>query len=246
MLKTKKILVTRDVNDCKEMKSEIIHFGGEAVVLPLIEKISIKTNITKKYLSNFNAILFNSASGVKYFFEGLSEELKEFIKFDSDILIGAVGEVTATELESREMCVDIVSKKETILDLINETMNFTEVGDGILIVTSDISPLNLEKLPCKHARNFEKIAVYKTVVVHHSSQDVSKALSEADYIALMSGSTAESLVLNTKGKLGLLKDKKIVSIGPSTTEVAKSLGLKVDIEAKNHNMIGVLKAIGDD
>jgi len=42
---------------------------------------------------------------------------------------------------------------------------------------------------------------------------------------------------------GLVKDKLIVSIGPSTTKIIESFGVSVSIEAKEHSIPGIIKEL---
>ena len=60
---------------------------------------------------------------------------------------------------------------------------------------------------------------------------------DGDLVLLASGSAARSLAA-----LGV--DVPVVSIGPQTTEVAESLGLRVVAEAKTHDLDGLVAAVG--
>jgi uroporphyrinogen-III synthase len=60
---------------------------------------------------------------------------------------------------------------------------------------------------------------------------------EGDLVLLASGSAARSFAA-----LGV--DVPVISIGPQTTEVAESLGLRVVAEAKTHDLDGLVAAVG--
>ena len=60
---------------------------------------------------------------------------------------------------------------------------------------------------------------------------------EGDLVVLASGSAARSFAV-----LGV--DIPVVSIGPQTTRVAKSLGLRVVAEAETHDLDGLAAAVG--
>jgi uroporphyrinogen III methyltransferase/synthase len=60
---------------------------------------------------------------------------------------------------------------------------------------------------------------------------------DGDLVLLASGSAARSFAA-----LGV--DVPVISIGPQTTEVAESLGLRVVAEAKTHDLDGLVAAVG--
>ena len=60
---------------------------------------------------------------------------------------------------------------------------------------------------------------------------------EGDLVVVASGSAAKSFAA-----LGV--DIPVVSIGPQTTRVAESLGLRVAAEAETHDLDGLVAAVG--
>jgi uroporphyrinogen-III synthase len=60
---------------------------------------------------------------------------------------------------------------------------------------------------------------------------------DGDVVMLASGSAAKSFAA-----LGL--DLPVVSIGPQTTRIAESVGLRVVAEAETHDLDGLVAAVG--
>ncbi|MGL5055818.1 MAG: uroporphyrinogen-III synthase, partial [Fusobacteriaceae bacterium] len=74
-------------------------------------------------------------------------------------------------------------------------------------------------------------------------EDVEEILKKVDYLTFFSSSTVESFYKGIEENISLIKDKKIVSIGPVTSETLRSFGIKVDIEAEIYDTDGVISAI---
>ncbi|NQU05474.1 MAG: uroporphyrinogen-III synthase, partial [Calditrichaeota bacterium] len=68
-----------------------------------------------------------------------------------------------------------------------------------------------------------------------------------DYITFTSGSTVQGFVkiLGRDDAIRVASHSKVISIGPSTTAVARESGIAVDAEAKKHNMDGVIEVLLD-
>src|SRR5438132_12628689 len=64
----------------------------------------------------------------------------------------------------------------------------------------------------------------------------------ADLITFTSSSTVENFLAL---KLPWPKGMQVASIGPITSQTARDNGLKIDVEAKRHDIDGLVKAIGE-
>ncbi|MGL5356366.1 MAG: uroporphyrinogen-III synthase, partial [Cetobacterium sp.] len=141
---------------------------------------------------------------------------------------------------------DFIPEKYMGSELAKEVMNFTKENDKVLFVTSDISPADCEKWSKDYKREFEKMVVYRTKKNIQEKNKVEDILNEVEYITFLSSSTVESFNESISGDLALLKDKKVVSIGPVTTKTLVELGYKVSLEAKVFHVDGIIDAIGDE
>lgn len=232
----KKILVTRDEKHAKSLVKEIENKGGVAVELPFIkiEELSLEIENLRKY----KAILFNSPNGVRTFFKSIKDARDLF-----GIKIGVVGAKTKQMLEEYKIYPDFMPDKYLVDNLAKEAVKFTQEGDNILIVTSDISPCNTEFYNYEYKRNYKKIVLYKTVKLEVEKEVVREKLEECGIVTFLSSSTVEAFFKSVKYDLELLKDKKIASIGPVTTKTLEKFGVKVDYEAEKYTAEGLLEAI---
>ena len=232
----KKILVTRDKKQAKEMSDNISKRGAIPVELPFIEIENLKIDLES--LKKYKAILFNSPNGVNAFFENLKD-----IRILSNIKIGAVGVKTKEVLENYKIIPDFIPEEYLVDRLAEEVVKFTNENDNILIVTSDISPCNIEKYNSLYKRNYEKVVAYNTKKIKVDREKIIEALKDIDIITFLSSSTVEAFYESLDGDFFILGDKKIASIGPMTSETIKRLGMKVSYEAEKYTADGLLDII---
>jgi uroporphyrinogen III methyltransferase/synthase len=93
----------------------------------------------------------------------------------------------------------------------------------------------------------DDIACYKTVPETEDRTGTVARLLEtgADWITFTSSSTVENfnVRVGVKQLLASFPRIKLASIGPETSKAIAALGLKPDLEAKDHTTEGLVKAI---
>ncbi|MCI5725675.1 uroporphyrinogen-III C-methyltransferase [Fusobacterium sp.] len=233
---SKKILITRDKKQAKEMSKLVLNKGGIPIELPFIEIEELK--ISTENLKKYSAILFNSPNGVKSFFKNIED-----MRILANIKIGAVGAKTKEVLESLKIVPDFMPEEYMVDRLAEEVVKFTNRNDNILIVTSDISPADLDKYNSLYERNYEKIVAYNTRKIKVAKDKINEKLEDIDIITFLSSSTVEAFYESINGDLKVLENKKIASIGPMTSETLRKYGIKVDYEAKKYTAEGLLDVI---
>lgn len=233
---SKKILITRDKKQAKEMSKLVLNKGGIPIELPFIEIEELK--ISTENLKKYSAILFNSPNGVKSFFKNIED-----MRILANIKIGAVGAKTKEVLESLKIVPDFMPEEYMVDRLAEEVVKFTNRNDNILIVTSDISPADLDKYNSLYERNYEKIVAYNTKKIKVAKDETNEKLEDIDIITFLSSSTVEAFYESINGDLKVLENKKIASIGPMTSETLRKYGIKVDYEAKKYTAEGLLDVI---
>jgi uroporphyrinogen III methyltransferase/synthase len=96
-------------------------------------------------------------------------------------------------------------------------------------------------------------SLYEAARADGDAGKLKSMLREADFVTVTSGSTVRALVEIASGgrRLSAEQIKKVIgreklaSIGPVTSRVARRLGLKVDIEAKEYTIRGLSEAIAE-
>lgn len=237
-LQGKKILVTRDVNQGHLMSDVIDKLGGEASELPLIEIEDKMNKYDYSQIDDYKVLLFNSANGVRSFFDNIDD-----IRRIGSIKIGAVGVKTLEALKKYKIVADFIPSKYLADELVAGCVDYSGEGDKVLLVTSDISPVEIEKWNNLHNRNFSKISAYLTQKKIYKREETLDKISGIDYITFLSSSTVEAYMESLEGNLSGTEHIKYASIGPVTSKTMKEYGLSVDIEASKYTANGVIDAI---
>lgn len=239
----KNILVTRNRDKQEEITSKIIEFGGQAINIPFINIEYLDFEMPD--LSKYSTLLFNSLNSVI----GFMRKIKD-MRVLGHLKIGVVGKKTDEEMKKYRIIPDFYPKEYTVEKLAAESVNFTEEGENVLFIVSNISPVNEEKYTELYNRNYNKLVVYNTHKLKIDSGKAEKYAKESDILMFLSSSTfesfADSINLSENSEMKeILSGKILASIGPVTTKTIEKYGLKVGVEAKEYTEKGLLKAILD-
>ena len=239
----KNILVTRNRDKQEEITNRIIELGGQAINIPFINIEYLDFEMPD--LSKYSTLLFNSLNSVI----GFMRKIKD-MRVLGHLKIGVVGKKTDEEMKKYRIIPDFYPKEYTVEKLAAESVNFTEEGENVLFIVSNISPVNEEKYTELYKRNYDKLVVYNTHKLKIDSGKAEKYAKESDILMFLSSSTfesfADSINLSENSEMKeILSGKILASIGPVTTKTIEKYGLKVGVEAKEYTEKGLLKAILD-
>ena len=239
----KNILVTRNRDKQEEITSKIIELGGQAINIPFINIEYLDFEMPD--LSKYSTLLFNSLNSVI----GFMRKIKD-MRVLGHLKIGVVGKKTDEEMKKYRIIPDFYPKEYTVEKLAAESVNFTEEGENVLFIVSNISPVNEEKYTELYKRNYDKLVVYNTHKLKIDSGKAEKYAKESDILMFLSSSTfesfADSINLSENSEMKeILSGKILASIGPVTTKTIEKYGLKVGVEAKEYTEKGLLRAILD-
>ena len=239
----KNILVTRNRDKQEEITNKIIELGGQAINIPFINIEYLDFEMPD--LSKYSTLLFNSLNSVI----GFMRKIKD-MRVLGHLKIGVVGKKTDEEMKKYRIIPDFYPKEYTVEKLAAESVNFTEEGENILFIVSNLSPVNEEKYTELYKRNYDKLVVYNTHKLKIDSEKAKKYVKESDILMFLSSSTfesfADSIHLSENDEMKEMLSKKILaSIGPVTTKTIEKYGLKVEIEAEEYTENGLLRAILD-
>lgn len=232
----KAVLVTRNKEQAYTVSEQINELGGEALELPFINIEYIDFDIPD--FTKCKGILFNSANSVRAFFRKIKD-----VRVLGDIKIGAVGVKTYEELEKNRIIPDFFPSEYRVEKLAEEMLKYTEENDEILIVTSNISPVSEKEYSEKYNRNFKRLEAYITEKRLQDEKEVEDYISKSDIITFLSTSTFESFIESINFRKELLKNKIIASIGPMTSLAIEKYGIKVDVEADEYTVEGLISKI---
>ena len=250
-LNGKRIIVSRAKEQAGSLSSLLKEEGADVLEIPFIEiRPAQSYEALDKAIENLLAydwLILTSVNGVKAFFSRLEKQGKS----EADLLhlkIVAIGPATAKAIEKHGIPVDIVPD-EYVAEAVVEEMRNQVKGERVLLVRAkvarDVIPNALRELGAK----VHVMEAYETVVPESSRTAILEALKSdkrPSVITFTSSSTVKNfveLVGQETIESGLLDGVKLASIGPVTSTTLKDLGLRVDLEAKEYTIPGLVEAI---
>lgn len=163
-LNGKRVVVTRPYEKNREFCKKISCLGGEAVADPCIkteynEKSGLPSVIGR--LCEFSWIVFQSSTGVDFFFEQLHKTGKDTRSL-YNIKIAAIGEITAEKLSKRGIIPDLVPDKFDSGHLAQKLDSTVKNGEKVLIIKAAAGSSELENNFCRQGIVCETVEAYRT------------------------------------------------------------------------------------
>jgi len=242
----KRIVVTRTRRQVGVLSEQLRLLGADVIELPTI-RIEPPTDLRAfaelvQDAHSYDWIVFTSPNGVAAFFE-MFFKLYDDSREIGGVKIAAIGPATAQRVKDFHLKVDL-QPQEFVAEAV--AREFKKQGNienlKILMARAqearDLLPKELEALGA-----IVNIAVaYRTVAETDDRTGARVRLQEngADMITFTSSSTVENyLALGLKWPAGMI----VASIGPVTSSAARNRGLTVDVEARRHDVPGLVDAI---
>lgn len=246
----KNIIVTRSRAQSSEMSEQIRELGGNPIEYPTIKIIPINEKVCDekiKHIDDYSHIIFTSINGVEVFFEGLKRCQKDARAF-GNLHITVIGQGTRKALSERGLEADFVPLKYVGEELVQGLVPLLNKSSKILLPRSKNARIYVAEELSKIC-SVDEIQTYETIREDHQGFDISQLLEEnkLDYITFTSSTTVEFFLEKVgASQLEAINRAKTVSIGPQTSKKARELGIKVDIEAQDYTISGIIEAILQD
>jgi uroporphyrinogen III methyltransferase/synthase len=245
----KSIVVTRDWRGNADFADKIIRQGGNPIEF---EAIKIKpltgTNQflqTLAGLAEFDWIIFTSQNGVTIFFDYLQTLAKDARVLGS-AKIAAIGPKTAAKLADFGINADFVPAVFTGEELGKQLIDRTNLQrKKILLLRSQLASGELVDILQKVGAEVDNVPVYTSVTKKSDCRWLTEGITKGtiDWLTFASPSSVTAFFEQIRPDLVNSGNVKTASIGPVTSEKLKNLGLKVDLQAAEHTIDGLLAAI---
>lgn len=246
----KRVLVPRAAEQARATAAAIRERAADAVLFPVIEIVDppdpgpLRQAVAS--LERYDWVLFTSANGVERFFAELQRRNAD-ARALGGIRIGAIGPGTAAELESRGIRADLVAR-----EFIGESLAKGVLDQGVrrallprALVARDALPTMLREAGAE----VDVVAAYQTRPVDAARAAALRALVEGGDVdvALFTSSSTVTAVVDLLGEnaVAALARLTVASIGPITSTTLRERGVRIDVEAKEHTIEGVLDALDD-
>lgn len=242
----KRIVVTRTRKQAGALSSRLRQLGADVFELPTIRieppKDLKEFGLLVADAHTYEWLVFTSPNGVDAFFEMFFRIYKD-VREIGGCRIAAIGPATAARVQNYHLQVDLQPEEYVAEGVIKAFQAEGSVENlKILIARAeqarDVLPIELTKL----GAIVDVAVAYRTVA---EKEDVSGGQARlraegADLITFTSSSTAENFQ-----NLGipLPAGCQTASIGPITSETMRNLGMAVNVEAKTHDIPGLVDAI---
>jgi uroporphyrinogen III methyltransferase/synthase len=244
----KRIVVTRARKQASALSSKLRSLGAAVIELPTI-RIEPPTDLREfaelvQGSHIYDWIVFTSANGVDAFFN-IFFKLYDDAREIGGARIAAIGPATAQRVKDFHLHVDLQPKEFVAEDVVREFKKQGSIENlKILLVRAEKSRDVLPKELSALGAIVDEAFAYRTVPETRDTSGARQQLAKegADLITFTSSSTVENFLAL---RLPWPKGMQVASIGPITSQTACDNGLKVKVEAKRHDIDGLVEAIGD-
>jgi uroporphyrinogen III methyltransferase / synthase len=242
----KRIVVTRTRKQASGLSSQLRALGADVIQLPTI-RIEPPSDLREfaelvQDAHSYDWIVFTSPNGVDSFFE-IFFKLYDDAREIGAAKIAAIGPATAQRVKDFRLHVDL-QPEEFVAEAVVKEFEKTGGVENLRILMAraekarDLLPKRLSGM----GAIVDEAFAYQTVP---ETRDVTGAhhrfsTEGADLITFTSSSTVENFL---DLKLPWPAGMKVASIGPITSATLRERGLSVDVEAKRHDVAGLIEAI---
>ncbi|MDQ7096907.1 uroporphyrinogen-III C-methyltransferase [Desulfosporosinus sp. PR] len=243
-----KIVVTRARHQASELSQAIEALGGEAWEFPAIEIAppSDKSYLVKAIdsLKTFDWLVFTSVNGVEEFFVELKRQERD-VRDLAGLEIVAIGPATQAALDKKGLRVAFVPEEYRAEKIVEGLKGRVSAGQRVLLARAeearDVLPESLKAM----GADVWDVPVYKTVLGGANREELQRLLREKEIqaVTFTSSSTVRNFVNLLDGEVALLNGVSLYSIGPITSATAQELGLRIDKEAAQYTIGGLVQAL---
>ena len=242
----RRIVVTRSRAQASKLTNALRDLGADVYELPLIRR-EPPADLREfgelvQDAHSYEWIVFTSANGVDAFFE-MFYKLYDDAREIGGVKFAAVGAATAARIKEHRFHVDLVAENFHAESLVETFRKHTDVENvKILIVRPEETRNVLAAELAKMGGIVDEAIAYRTVPETADRTRARERLSSegADLMAFTSSSTVRNFFSQ---KIAHPAEMKFASIGPVTTKTLAEFGVKPALEAKRHDVEGLVEAI---
>jgi uroporphyrinogen III methyltransferase/synthase len=251
----KRVLVTRAREQAGSLAALLRDRGADVVVVPTIEirdpldPAPLSLAIADLRAGAYAWVAFTSANGVDKTWNAVAGSGADARAFGASKL-AAIGPATARALESHGLRADLVAKEfvgESLARDMLEAVRSSSSAPRILIPRAakarDVVPEALRAVGCR----VDVVPAYEThAPPPESVQSLVRELEEGrlDIATFTSSSTVENFcdLLGSRAP-ELLGRVRVAAIGPVTAETARARGIRVDVQATEFTVPGLVECL---
>lgn len=241
-----RIIVTRAPEQAGDFAARLRELGAQAIELPVIglepalDPAPLDAAIAN--LSTYDWVIFTSANGVRFFLERLDRSSADLRSLRARIC--AIGPATRRAIEDLHLKVDVMPR-EFVAEGVIAALNADDVnGKKVLLpraaIARDVIPADLRR----RGAQVDVVEAYRSVIPQEAGAKVREIFDDRhkpDWITFTSSSTVKNF-LNIAGR-ERLREIRIASIGPVTSQTIRDHGFEVHAEADPYSTEGLISAL---
>ncbi len=245
----KGLVITRDAAGNADSARKVIAHGGRPVEYPTlaIRSLTDRNEFVHALagFSGYDWVIFTSANGVRVFFDtlgGLGKDARVF----GGMKIAAIGPRTAETLQQFGIRADFVPGVFTGRELARQLIGYTELrGKRVLLLRSEIASDELVKGLEAGEAEVADVAVYTAMAHKGDSAGLIAQMQQGriQWLTFASPSAVRSFFEQIPPEVVLSYGVKVASVGPVTSKELAQFDVRVDVEATEHTIDGLLDAI---
>ena len=246
----KRIVITRARAQASNLVSMLARLGAHCIEIPSIRIVppqdldSLKKSIED--ISKYDWLVFTSVNGVKFFFDTLFDMGRD-VRVLGHLKFACIGPVTKERLRDFGITSDILPqtyRAESVID----AFSMVEIKDKkVLLPRAKKARTILPEELTKMGARVDEVTAYETRLDDEGKEELISLLesNEIDAVTFTSSSTVSNFMsmLESKDTKKLLKNVVTASIGPITSDTARSLDIEPAIEAKEYTIQGLVDSL---
>jgi uroporphyrinogen III methyltransferase/synthase len=247
----RRIVVTRARAQAGPLARLLLERGADVLEIPTIRIVppTAREPLAEALLelNAYDWLVFTSPNGVNSFFELFFKAFDD-LRDIGGVRIAAVGPATADPLRALHLRVDAIPKEFLAAKVAGAMARLGSLENlKILLLRAEAAERELPKTLEDMGAIVDDIACYKTVPETDDRNEAAARLLEtgADWITFTSRSTVENFNarLDLRQLLARHPQTGLASIGPETSKGLLALGLTPALEAREHTIPGLVKAL---
>jgi len=245
-----RILILRSGEDSAETAEKIRRAGWMPVACPMIEFLPPEDyeplDEAIRSLERYDWIFFTSAHSVRFFVRRLKE--LNCSGALGAVKLAAIGSATQRAAQEQGWRIDFTAEHSTAEGFFEEfRQKYAIRGQRFLLPLSNIAHRTLPDLLREYEGGVDAVVAYRNEPIKEVSQDIVRQLSEGsiDWTLFTSPSTARNFLAAMRDQPEAQSGVRAASIGPTTSQTLRELGIPPIVEAKNHTLDGLLAAIAN-
>ena len=231
------VAVTRARAQASGLAARLENLGASVVQAPTIRVRELSDSAPAPLdLSPYDLVCLTSANGVQFLFKRLAAAGHD-ARALAGARIAAIGPGTVAALAEHGIVADIVPERFLAESLV-EALSELEIRRALLATAGGAR----ETLPAalrERGVSVDVLALYETVA-EPLSESALTAARRADYITFTSSSSVR-FFLQAAGEPA--PEQRLVSIGPITSATLAEHGLRAHVEARQHDVDGLVEAL---